>query len=333
MTYRFGMSKLWHWQAAKCAVDTVCDRCRKRIYDIAVTLGTTRIAAMCRPGFGAVIAFAPMLIAQSPQPNPQRASAAVSHSSLPALIADAVKYQTDDFHHAGWALRYRVHRTDTREDSVRDLVESADGNVARTLARQGKPLTPEEDAAEQERLRSLTSAEVSRRHRNGENSDKYGMEMISAMPAAMIYTLTPGQPQLQQFPMPQVVLDYTPNPTYHPSTAAQSMLPSLAGRLWIDAETHHLLRIEINITKNLNLAMGLLIRVYQGGTMTYEQHAVAGGHYAYSHIDINVHLRELMVKSVPYHSILDATDVSVLPSPPPLKEAVEMLLSSQTASH
>ncbi|SEC58097.1 hypothetical protein [Terriglobus roseus] len=257
------------------------------------------------------------------------AAEAITQEEVPALIADAVKYQLEDFHHTTWALRYRVHRIDTRDDSVRELIESADGNVARTLMRHGHPLTSEEAADEEKRLRSVSAAELLRRRRNSDSSDKYGIELISALPTAMEYTLVSGQPQLPQFTRPQVVLNYTPNPKYHPQTTAQQLLLGIAGRMWIDAETHHLLRIEVNVTKNLNLMFGILARVYQGGTLTYEQQPVGGGHYAYRAIDIDVKLRELMVKVVPYHQTLTATDITYLPKAPSVSEAVNMLLNTK----
>ena len=251
----------------------------------------------------------------------------ITQDAIPALVAEAVRYQTEDFHHTAWALRYRVHRVDGRDDSVRELIESSDGNVARTLMRFGRPLTGEEAAEEEERLRSMTAAELARRRRNSDSSDKYGIELISAFPHAMLFTLVPGQPQLPQFARPQVVLNYEPDSSYHAQTTAQQVLPGIAGRMWIDAETHHLLRIEINVTKNLNLMFGILARVYQGGTLTYEQQPVGGGHYAYRNIDINVKLRELMVKVVPYHQTLTATDITYMPTAPSVSAAVNMLLN------
>src|ERR1700712_4077118 len=68
---------------------------------------------------------------------------AVSQASVPALVQDAVKYQLEDFHHTSWALRYRVHHVTDREDTIRELVETTDGNVARTLERHGQRLSPE----------------------------------------------------------------------------------------------------------------------------------------------------------------------------------------------
>ena len=252
---------------------------------------------------------------------------AVAPADIPALVDEAVKYQIEDFHHPAWALKYRVHRVTDRDDTTRELVESADGNVSRTLERHGQRLSPQEARAEEQRLRSLTAAELARRH-HADNSDKFAMELVGAMPKAMLFTLTAGQPQMSQISGSQVVLDYAPNPEFHPATTAQSLLNGLSGRLWIDAETHHLVRIEINVTKNLNLMFGILAHVYEGGTMVYEQHPVGGGHYAYSHIAIDVRLRELMVKTVPYRSTMDASNVILLPSPPPLKQAVDMLLAT-----
>jgi hypothetical protein len=252
---------------------------------------------------------------------------AVNAASVPAIIDEAVKYQLEDFHHTSWGLRYKVHRVDAKEDSLREVIESADGNVARTLQRKGRPLTAEEDAAEQQRLRSISPADMAKHRRSAGESDKFGVELISALPKAMNFTLVSGQPQLRQFAQTQLVLDYSPNPQYHPQTTSQSLLSGISGRLWIDADTHHLLRIEVNVVKNLNLMLGILARVYQGGTLVYEQRPVGDGHYAYSFIDINVRLRELMVKVVPYHSVLTSSDVALLPSPPPFKDAVNTLLS------
>lgn len=186
---------------------------------------------------------------------------------LKSLIQEASRYQLEDFHHTAWALRYRLHRVDSKEDSVRLLVESSDGNVARTLERHGQPLTSEQDVAERARLQSITAEDLLKRRRGAEQTDKFGVELITALPDAMIFTPVPGDPQLPELARPQLVLDYAPNPAYRPSTKSQSLLAGINGRVWIDKETHHLLRIQVNIFKNLDLVAGILARVYAGGSM------------------------------------------------------------------
>ena len=248
-------------------------------------------------------------------------------TAVPALVDEIVTYQLENFHHDAWGLQYRVHRVDNKEDSVRELIESSDGNVARTLLRQNQPLSADQEAAEKARLRSLSPSEMQKHRRGQLATDKFGMDLIRVMPRAMIYTLVPDQPQLPRVATTQIVLDYSPNPLFHPESEAQSLLPGLAGRIWIDAETHHLLRIQINITRNLNLALGILARVYQGGSITYEQVPVGGGHDGYQHVEINVRLRELMVRTVPYHLTLDASDIKILQPMPTLRQAVDALLA------
>lgn len=282
-----------------------------------------RVSLLLIPAVGALAAL--VLPAAYAAPHPET----ITQEAVPALVAEAVRYQLEDFHHTTWGLRYRVHRVDAKDDTVRELIESADGNVSRTLSRHGRPLTDEEAADEEKRLRSISASDLARRRRSSDSSEKYGTELIGAMPRAMLYTLTPGQPQLPQFTQSQVVLNFEPDPRYHPQTTAQEVLPGIAGRMWIDAETHHLLRVELNVTKNLNLMFGILARVYQGGTLTYEQQPVGGGHYAYRYIEINVKLRELMVKVMPYHETLTATDITYLPIAPPMSDAVNMLLKTK----
>ena len=250
----------------------------------------------------------------------------------PQLVQDVTRFQLDYLRHKGAALQFEIHRVDSKEDVTRVIIESAAGPVGRLIQRNGQPLTPDESSAEQNRLRALNLAEMVRRRRGEETGEKFGIEMVSAMPTAMLYTVTPGQPQLPNVSRPQAVLDFRPNPAFHPATAAQALLTGLEGRLWIDASNHHLLRMELHIVHNLNLAWGLLARVYSGGSLDYDQRDVGGGNYAYTRIAINVTLRELMVKTVPYQSLLVASKFQVMPSAPPLQEAVHKLLELTTVS-
>jgi hypothetical protein len=245
----------------------------------------------------------------------------------PPIVTDAVKYQLDDFRHVTWGLRYRVHRQDDKEDTERDLIESRDGNVARTLSRHGEPLSAEAAAHERERLEAISAADMAKRRHQSESNEKYGVELMEALPTAMVYTPTPSQPQLPQAEHTQTVFDFAPNPKFHPKTTTESVLPCLSGRVWIDSETHHLIRIEVKVVQNVNLMMGILARVYSGGTLVYEQHPVGGGHYGYTHLEIDVKLRELMVKVMPYHATYTATDFTYMPTAPSFQDAVKTLLA------
>ncbi len=248
------------------------------------------------------------------------------------IIRETVAYQLDFLQHHSSPLLYQAHRVDAKEDTTRIIVETREGAIGRLVARGGRALAPAENAAEQERLRTLSSADMAKKKKGEQSGEKFGTELISAMPSAMLYSLAPGQPQLSQVGHPQLVLDYRPNPDFHPASTAQELLTGLQGRLWIDSSDHHLLRIEIHVIHNLNLAWGLLARVYSGGTLEYDQRDIGGGHYAYTSIVMDLTLRELMLRTVPYRSQLTATRHQVLAAIPSRQEAVRTLLAYPVSS-
>ena len=77
---------------------------------------------------------------------------------------------------------------------------------------------------------------------------------------------------------------------------------------------------------------GMLVRVYEGGTMSYEQRPVGGGHYAYTHLTIDVKLRELMLRNVPYRATYTVTDAKYLAHVPSVPEAIQTLLAIPSAT-
>jgi len=258
------------------------------------------------------------LLAQQPE--------SLTPDAVSSILKQAVQYQLDDFHHRGWGIQYRVHRQDPKEDSIREVIETQDGTVSRTLTYKGRALTEDEEKGEQERLKALTPQDVNRRRQKAESNDKYGMELIRTLPQAMTFTPVTGQPQLPGR-HPQIVLDFVPDPKFHPTNTTQSLLTGLAGRVWIDAETHHLARMELRVIQNLNLMFGILARVYEGGTLSYEQKAVSPQHDAYNEIKMDVKLRELMVHVAPYRQTLTVTSVRFYPVAPTVKDAVTTLLA------
>ena len=62
-------------------------------------------------------------------------------SPTPAIVRDAIQHELDSYRPHTWGLEYRVHRVDSKDDSIREVIESADGNVSRTLTWKGRALT------------------------------------------------------------------------------------------------------------------------------------------------------------------------------------------------
>ncbi|HSU18825.1 MAG TPA: hypothetical protein VLI45_03700 [Acidobacteriaceae bacterium] len=248
-----------------------------------------------------------------------------------AWVDKAVKHQLAMIQRDALPLRYKMRKIDRRGDITRVVIESQQGTVARMIERNGRPLSSDEDAAERSRLQDILDSPddfLKRKRRDGEGRD-YATQIIKLMPQAMLYTFAPGQPQSPHAKSRQIVVDFTPNPAFHPPTLVSEALTALAGRAWIDEATGHLTRLEGHILHPVNFGWGVLAKVYPGGTVEFEQTCVDGKHWVSSHLVEDVTLREMMVRTVNSKTRMTAWDFEVLPAPLSYQDAVHQLLDMQ----
>jgi len=223
-----------------------------------------------------------------------------------------------------------MHIVDEKGDQVRDIIETRDGNVARLISRNGKPLTDEQDKAERQRLNDmLASPSAYARHvKNDSSSKKLADQLMRLMPDAMIYTYSPGQPQTgKNGGNLEVVLDYAPNPKFSPPTTAAEGLTGLRGRAWIDAKTSQLVRMEGSIFQGINFGWGMLAHIYPGGEVVLELTNAGNDRWIFTHFAEHITARALMLKTVKINTTIDASDFQTL-SPMSYQEGIHILLNT-----
>ena len=212
--------------------------------------------------------------------------------------------------HTGPYLRYRMHLIDRKGDQLRDEIETHDGTVARLIERDGHPLSHDEDVAERDRLNALIASpdDFFKHIHNDRSERKTAADLIQLLPDAMLYTYTPGQPQLPGIPHRQIVLDFAPNPNWSPPTTPSEALTGLRGRPWIDADAPPTVRLEGNVFRPVNVGWGMLAHIYPGGTFTVQQtNPGNGSRWIYTHFEQSLTVRALMFKSMDIHGKVDAT--------------------------
>ena len=214
-------------------------------------------------------------------------------------------------HYKGSYLRYRMHLVDDKGDQTRDVIESKDGSVARLILRDGKPLTEEQDKGERQRLNDiLSSPSAYAKHvKNDASGRKIADSLIKLMPDAMLYTYVPGQPQTGKNPgMTEIVLDYEPNPKFFPPTTTAEALTGLKGRVWIDAKSKYVVRMEGTIFRSINFGWGMLAHIYPGGKLAIEQTDSGGGRWIYTNFTEQLAVRALMVKTLNVKTNVQASE-------------------------
>jgi hypothetical protein len=234
-------------------------------------------------------------------------------------------------------LRYRFHEVDEKGDRVRDQIETPEGSVARLILRDGHPLTPEQDAAERDRLNAMLNATAMfERHVHREQDNKkMGVRLLRMMPDAMLWSYAPGQPQLPEHTtggMPLVVLDFVPDPKWSPPDIESEPLTGLEGRAWIDPQTRRMVHLEGHIFRAVNIGWGMVAHIYPGGTVTLQQTNAAGQRWIVEHIVEQLTLRALMVKNVKQRLVYDTAEFQPVKAMS-YQQAIKILLDTPLPLH
>jgi hypothetical protein len=261
----------------------------------------------------------------------------VSPTSLPprSWAMDVVNSELEALNHKGSYLRYRMHVVDAKGDQVRDVIESADGTVARLILKDGKPITEELDKAERQRLDDMiqSPSDYFKHVKNDSTGKKIADSLMHLMPDAMTYSYTPGQPQTGNNPgMTEVVFDYEPNPKFNPPTTTAEALKGLKGRVWIDTKSHHLVRMEGNVFQGVNFGWGMIAHIYPGGRLTLEQTDAGNGRWIFTHFTEHVTVRAFMVKTLNINMTVDASNFQTVP-PMRYQDAIKLLLDTPLPNH
>ena len=223
-----------------------------------------------------------------------------------------------------------MHLVDEKGDRVRDVIESRDGTVARMLTRDGKPLTEEEDEGERQRLTEMLAspAGFAKHIRNSESERKMADRLVPLIPDAGLFSYTPGQPQTgRNGGGLEVVIDYKPNPKFVPPNTEAEALTGLEGRVWIDAKTHTVVRMEGTVSHPVNFGWGVLAHIYPGGKLVLNQTDTGGNRWIFTDFSMQLTVRALMVKTLKVNSHIQGSDFRPISSMS-YQDAIRLLLAN-----
>jgi hypothetical protein len=245
-------------------------------------------------------------------------------------VVDAAANELVALHHKDSYLRYRMETHNERGNQVRDVIETKDGTVARLILKDGKPLTPEQDKAEQQRLNDIIAspAAYAKHVKNTESEKSMADKLVPLMADAMINTYTPGQPQSgRNGGALEIVLDYKPNPKFVPPNTEAQALTGLEGRVWIDAKTRYVVRMEGTISRGVNFGWGMLAHIYPGGKVEMNQTCVSGNRWIFTDFSMQLSVRALMLKRLEIRSSAKSSNYQTL-GPMSYQDAIHLLLAT-----
>ena len=240
-----------------------------------------------------------------------------------ALVRRAVENRLDsDKNHR--LLRYVLRRKDERRDTTKEIIETREGDVARLIAVNGRALTAEENQADLERLTNLLDHPElqERRHRREQKDLQVTDRLLALLPDAFLYQnvgIEPcGDSQCYR-------LSFTPNPKFRPPDFEARFLRGIAGDVWIDRSQIRMTRLDAHLISDVEFGFGILCKLDKGGTVQLRQADIGGNDWEIVDLRLNVKGTALLLKSLNFQIIEEASHFS--PAPPNIgyKQAIQLL--------
>jgi hypothetical protein len=247
-------------------------------------------------------------------------------ADLNQLVRDVVHHEleADASDHSHW--RYRHHKETDGSAQDRDVIETREGSLARTLLINGQPLTPDQRNKDDERMRQLVDdpGERAKRERRAKQDEEKANELVRAIPDAFIFQYDGMDGNLTR-------LTFTPNPRYSPPTRELMVYHAMAGKLWVERSGLRLARIEGRLTEEVKFGWGILGRLDKGGTFKVVRQNVGDNHWDTVLLDVSMQGHIIIFKSLNVKQKEISTDFRRMPDDITLSRAFEMLKADSSS--
>lgn len=167
------------------------------------------------------------------------------------------------------------------------------------VARDDRPLSPQEQAAQEQRLaehiaahRDQTARQLlrSKARRGGEDR-----AFLRELPDALDYELQGTETVLARRTL---VYSFRPRPGYTPRSLKARMFEKVRGTAWIDQATGQMVKVDAEVFDTVNVGLGLAGKIGKGTRFFLQRREVAPGVWLVERQSIRLDLRILLVKAL-----------------------------------
>ena len=241
---------------------------------------------------GLLCLFAALMAAVAGAQHPSSAVAPLPNDPN-QFVREMVQHEleAEDKDHSHW--RYRLHKEDDAGAYDRDVIETKEGSIARTILINGQPLNADQRSRDDERMKKLVDdpeERARREKRNKQDEQKY-RELLKAIPDAFIFKYDGSEGELTK-------LTFTPNPKYSPPSRELTVYHSMTGNIWVDRAAMRLAIIEGRLMEDVRFGWGILGHLDKGGTFKVVQKKVGDGHWDAVSVDLNMQGRAIIFKTL-----------------------------------
>lgn len=193
----------------------------------------------------------------------------------------------------------RAGQVKSRKIETWDITLLEGSPYRRLVARNDRPLSPEEQKAESERLRlsdeqrrKETSEQRARRLADWQRRLERQHDAVKELPDAFEFTRLPDE-QLEGRPVYRI--DANPKPGFKPKSQIAAIFPKVKMRLWVDKAESEGAHVEMEVLDTISFG-GFLLRLSKGSRMVIDQTRVSDGVWLPKQFSVTAAARILLIK-------------------------------------
>lgn len=211
---------------------------------------------------------------------------------------------------------------------VRQMVETPAGLLGRLISINDRPLTPEEQRKEDQRVnRLLDPSEMNAKRKEQKEDEDRTRKMVGALPDAFNFQYA-GTEEKNGHTL--VHLQFMPNPRFDPPTRETRVFEGMQGEMTIDATVRRIVKIDGTMMKDISIGWGIIGHLDKGGRFIVEQAPVADGQWEIKMMQLSFTGKALIFKSIKIDTVETTADMKKVPKMS-VAEALDFLKKADTA--
>lgn len=205
-----------------------------------------------------------------------------------------------------------------KETKTFELTFYKGNRIRRLVAKNGNPLTADEENDENKRLekriREIEKKEAEKEKKaqkereaaqeNADTSDPEGDQRVSIADVMRASRLI--NPRRERYRSRDVIVfDFEPLPGYKPQKDYEKLFGKMAGALWVDATDKQVARVEARLIEAYKIGGGVLASLKEGAAFVLEQDRVNNEIWLPTRADINLGVKVLLLKGFNFNLAID----------------------------
>lgn len=208
---------------------------------------------------------------------------------------------------------------------TKQVIETEQGNLGRTITINGKPLSPDDRTKEDHRLEKFAHDPEARRKKqqSDKEDDQRAATMLTSLPDAFLFTYAGTEKASDGDQL--VHLNFVPNPNFDPPNRETEVYVGMKGDVLVDTKALRIAKLDGTLFRDVNFGWGILGKLYKGGRFFIEQKDVGGGRWELTRETLQFSGKILLIKPLTIWSTETATDFHPVPAKLSTAQALDLL--------